>query len=85
MKLSVSHTSIRSLRVSTRDQPETVLYNLNFESPKFNLLNLNEAWIAINTLSFSLIFFFSSSLEFFFAMCCYQMLKISKKEAPKLL
>ena len=85
MRLSVSYTSIQSLRVSTQDQSETVIFNLNFSSPKFSLLNLNEAWIAINTWSFSLIFFFFSSLEFLLAMCYYLILEISKEEAPKLL
>ena len=79
MRFSVSRISVWPLRVSTRDQSGIVLYNLNFDSPKFSLLNLNEVWIAINTWSFSLIFFFSSSLEFFLTMCCYQMLEISKE------
>ena len=63
-KLSLNCTSIRSLWVSTQDQSGTVFFNLNFGSSKFSLLNLNEAWIVINTWSFSLIFFFSSSLDF---------------------
>ena len=63
-KFSSSRISIRPLRVSIRDQPRTVLFKLNFFKKKFRLLNLNEVWIAINTWSLSLIFFFSSSLTF---------------------
>ena len=72
MRLSISHTSIRSLWVSTQNQPGTALYDLNFDFSKFSLLNLNEACIAINIWSFSLILIFSSSLAFLLALWCYR-------------
>ena len=77
-RFSFSHTKVRLLWVSTQDQLRTVLFNLNFDSPKFSLLNLNEVWIVINAWSFSLIFFFSSSLELLLALCCYKILATSK-------
>ena len=80
MRLSVSHTSIWSLWVSTWDQPGVALYNLNLDSPKFSLLNLNEAWIAINAWSFFLIFFFSSSLKFF---PCYVLLSDARNQQKR--
>ena len=42
-RFSFSRTSVRPLRVSTWDQPGITLFNLNFGSPNFSRLNLNEA------------------------------------------
>ena len=47
-----------------------------FSLKKFSLLNLNEAWIAINSWSSSSLLFLSFSL----ALCCYQIPGTSSKE-----
>ena len=60
----LSRASIRSLWISTQDQSEIVLFGIDFLSKKNQPANLNETWIAINSLILSLIFFFSYSLAF---------------------